>query len=240
MALPRKVLLVVSSYNEPFYPDGAKTGLFYTEGYHPYEEFTKHGFEVDLASETGTSGIDEHSTAEPFVTKEESEKVVNNPDHPFNVKLFKQLKKPSDINAKDYGIFFASGGHSTMYDYPTASGLQKIAGEIYDQGGVVSAVCHGPAILPGIKVNGGKSILEGKTITGFPTEGEVIMNIMDKLKQDNLVLMDEAAASAGAKFVNPPQPFDNFSQVDGRVVTGANPASAASTAKAAIGVFEKI
>ena len=49
-----------------------------------------------------------------------------------------------------YGIFFGAGGHAAIYDYPSASNLHKIAAQIYANGGVVSAVCHGPAILPGI------------------------------------------------------------------------------------------
>jgi len=62
--VPKKVLLAITSYNGVFYDDGKKTGLFYGEALHPYEEFKKAGFEVDLATETGTFGIDEHSVSE--------------------------------------------------------------------------------------------------------------------------------------------------------------------------------
>ena len=43
--------------------------------------------------------------------------------------------------------FFGSAGHGTLFDYPHAKDLQKIATTVYNKGGVVSAVCHGPAIL---------------------------------------------------------------------------------------------
>ena len=52
--LPRRALISISSFNGAIYPDGHKTGLFYTEALHPFEVFTEAGFEVDLASETGT------------------------------------------------------------------------------------------------------------------------------------------------------------------------------------------
>jgi D-lactate dehydratase len=37
-------------------------------------------------------------------------------------------------------------------------------------------VCHGPVLLPGvIDPKTGKSIIEGKTVTGFSLEGEMIL-----------------------------------------------------------------
>ncbi|KAI8638864.1 class I glutamine amidotransferase-like protein [Parasitella parasitica] len=236
--LPRKALIAITSYNEPFYADGAKTGLFYTEALHPYEALVEKGFQVDLASETGTYGMDEHSTEKQFLT-DEDEKVYRDPNHPFNVLLNKNLREASRLNPKEYGLFFASAGHASLYDYPNARGLQAIAEDIYERGGVVSAVCHGPAILPGIKKKSGDSIISGKTVTGFTTEGEVQMNILEKIKNDKVPTIEEAAASVGAKYEAPPTPFADFARTDGRVVTGANPASARSTADAAIAAFEK-
>lgn len=240
MSLPRKAIIAVTSYNEPFYADGSKTGLFYTEALHPYQALVKAGFEVDLASETGTYGMDDHSTEKTFLT-DEDEKILHDPNHPFNVALNKHLHKAKDLDPKQYGLFFASAGHATLYDYPHARGLQSIAEDIYKRGGVVSAVCHGPAILPGIKdLNTGKSIIDGKTVTGFTDLGEVQLNILDKIKADKVPTIEAAAKSVNAKYVSPPQPFDDFTQTDGRVVTGANPASAHSTAAAAIKVFDSL
>ncbi|KAI7906004.1 class I glutamine amidotransferase-like protein [Cokeromyces recurvatus] len=239
MSLPRKALISITSYNEPFYADGKKTGLFYTEALHPYQTFVDAGFEVDLASETGTYGLDEHSTEKQFLS-DEDEKIYKDPSHPFNVLLNKHLYKSSDLDPKQYGLFFASAGHATLYDYPQAHGLQHIAEDIYARGGVVSAVCHGPAILPYIKDSKtGKSIIEGKTVTGFTTEGEIQLNVMEKIKNDKVATIEEGAASVGAIYVAPPTPFADFHKVDGRIVTGPNPASAHSTAKAAVAVFDK-
>ncbi|KAI8075492.1 class I glutamine amidotransferase-like protein [Gilbertella persicaria] len=239
MSLPRKVLLAVTSYNEPFYPDGKKTGLFYTEALHPYLTFVKAGFEVDIATETGTYGVDEHSVTDQFLS-EDDKKIYNDDSHPFSILLNKKLHKASDLDPKQYGIFFGSAGHATLYDYPHAKGLIAIAEDIYSRGGIVSAVCHGPAILPFVKdTKTGKSVIEGRTITGFTTEGEVQMSILDKLKQDKVLTVEEHAANVGAHYVAPSSPFADCSKTDGRVVTGANPASAYSTAAAAVAAFEK-
>src|SRR5262245_8269707 len=95
-SIPRKAIIAITSYNDIFYADGKRTGLFHTEALHPYEVFTKAGFEVDLATETGAFGMDEHSTQKEFLT-DEDQAILNNPKHPFNVKLNSQLRKASDV-----------------------------------------------------------------------------------------------------------------------------------------------
>ncbi|KAK9762026.1 plasma membrane heat shock protein [Basidiobolus ranarum] len=64
-----------------------------------------------------------------------------------------------------------------------------------------------------------------------------MLDLLDIIKSANVATIEEGAAEVGAKYVAPPTPFADFSQVDGRVVTGANPASAKSTADNAIKVF---
>src|ERR1700741_1207929 len=96
--LPRKALISISSYHGVIYPDGTKTGLFYTEALHPFEVLTAAGFEVDLASETGTFGLDEVSLTDPFLSGSDKA-VYRNPKHAFNVKLNSQLFRASDLKA---------------------------------------------------------------------------------------------------------------------------------------------
>jgi len=172
-------------------------GLFLTEALHPYEVFVAAGFEVDLASETGTFGLDFNSLQPPFLSGS-SKAIYDNSDDPFMVKLNSQLKRASDLKKEEYGVFFASAGHAALYDYPTAKSLQAIAADVWDRGEIVGTVCHGPAILPGIiDSKTGRSIVEGKTVTGFTIEGELIFNILDKLRQDNVVPVVEAVTVAG-------------------------------------------
>jgi len=237
VSLPRKALIAITSYNGVFYADGKRTGLFFTEALHPFEVLTRAGFEVDLATETGAFGFDEHSLEPEFLTAED-EAAYKDPTHPFMVKLKTQLRKAADLNPSEYGLFFASAGHASIYDYPKARGLQSIAEDVWSRGGVVSAVCHGPAILPGIADSTtGRSIIAGKAVTGFTTEGEIVLQVLDKIKQDRVPTIEEGAAKVGAKYLAPLHPFDDFSITDGRVVTGANPASAHSTAERAVKAF---
>jgi putative intracellular protease/amidase len=238
--LQRKALISITSYNGVIYPDGTKTGLFFTEALHPFEVLTQAGFEVDLATETGTYGLDDLSLTSQFLAGDDKA-VFENPEHPFNVKLNTQLKKAADLKMDEYGLFFASAGHAALYDYPTARGLQSIAADVWDRGGIVTAVCHGPVLLPGvIDAKTGKSIIAGKSVTGFTIEGEIVLKVWDKLKSDRVPPVVEAVTKAGADYSSPMHPFDDYSITVGRLVTGANPASARSAAERALKAFNDL
>lgn len=101
---PKKVLLALTSYNDVFYSDGAKTGVFVVEALHPFNTFRKEGFEVDFVSETGKFGWDEHSLAKDFLNGQD-ETDFKNKDSDFNKTLAK-IKTPKEVNADDYQIFF--------------------------------------------------------------------------------------------------------------------------------------
>ena len=132
-------------------------------------------------------------------------------------------------------------GHSALYDYPTAKGLQTIAADVWNRGGIVGTVCHGPAILPGvIDSKTGKSIIEGKTVTGFTIEGELIFRILDKLRADNVVPVVEAVTAVGAFYSGPMSAFDDYSITSGRVVTGTNPESGRSATERGVKVFDNL
>ncbi|KAJ2460426.1 plasma membrane heat shock protein [Coemansia sp. RSA 2424] len=236
MAPPKRALIAITSYFGPFYPNGDPTGLFYTEALHPYNVLKAAGFQVDLASETGTYGIDPHSIDKMFMSDSDTA-IYNDQASDFSVQL-KAIRKASDLNPSDYGLFFASAGHATLFDYPTASALIKIAEDVWARGGIVSAVCHGPAILPHVMDRTtGKSVVNGRTVTGFTDGGEEQLGLMDVIKKFGLVPISEGAAKAGAIYKIPENPFDDFTITDGRLVTGTNPASAHSTAVKAVEAF---
>jgi D-lactate dehydratase len=238
MNTPRKALISISSYHGVIYPDGTKTGLFFTEALHPFEVLTQAGFEVDLASETGTFGLDDLSLTDRFLAGDDRA-VYDNPHHPFNVELNQRLKKAADLNPADYGLFFGSAGHAALYDYPTARGLQAAAQDVWSRGGIVAAVCHGPVLLPGVKdTDTGASIIDGKTVTGFAVEGEIALNVWEKLQSDGVAPVVQAVVAVGADYSSPMQPFDDYSITAGRLVTGANPASARSAAQRAVRAFD--
>ena len=54
-----------------------------------------------------------------------------------------------------------------MWDFPEDAGLARIAANIYERGGAVAAVCHGPAGLVNLKLSSGRYLVAGKDVAAF-------------------------------------------------------------------------
>ncbi|EEQ38269.1 putative glutathione-independent glyoxalase [Clavispora lusitaniae] len=227
-----KALIAITSYFGPFYDDGAKTGLFFVEALHPYETFTQKGYEVTFVSEDGTFGWDEHSVAEAFLPAGKDREIYEDKNSTF-MKAISNVKKPSEVNADDYDIFFAAGGHGTTFDFPKASGLHELAAKIWSNNKVVAAVCHGPLIFSNLLVDG-KPLIENKKVTGFTDEAEAIMKLDGTMKKYGLKTVKDIAQECGATYVEPADPWSSYTVTDGKLVTGVNPASAAECAEKSI------
>ncbi|PYI02692.1 class I glutamine amidotransferase-like protein [Aspergillus sclerotiicarbonarius CBS 121057] len=239
MSIPRRALIAITSAKAALIGGKETTGLFITEALHPYRVLTAAGFTVDLSSETGTYTPDWLSQQPDFLNGEDLE-IWNNPNSEFRQKL-DNMPKASELDPSQYGVFFASAGHASLIDYPTATALQNIASQVWANGGVVASVCHGPAIFANVvdlKTN--EPVIKGRTITGFTNEAEHTMGIAAELEAWGSELVEDMAARLGAKYARAPGIWDDYHVVDGRLVTGQNPASATSTAQAVVEVFEKL
>jgi D-lactate dehydratase len=93
--------------------------------------------------------------------------------------------------------------------------------------------------MPGIiDSKTGKSIIAGKTVTGFTIEGELIFNILDKLRQDKVVPVVEAVTAAGGYYSTSMNAFDDYFVTSDRIVTGTNPQSGRSAAERIVRLFD--
>ncbi|KAJ5814327.1 uncharacterized protein N7503_001077 [Penicillium pulvis] len=234
----RKALIAITSASAALFNGKETTGLFISEALHPFNVLTAAGFEVDLSSETGSYTPDWLSQQPDFLNGSDLE-TWQDKNSSFRQKL-DNMTKAADLDASVYGLFYASAGHAALIDYPTARGLQKIAEQVWASGGVVASVCHGPAIFADIKDVTGQPIIKGKKLTGFTTEAENTMGIMSELRGFGSEMVEEVASRLGATYERAPGIWDDFHVVDGRLVTGQNPASATSTAKAAVEVFDQL
>ncbi|KAF2825877.1 IgE-binging protein [Ophiobolus disseminans] len=240
MSPPRRALIAITSAHASLFEGGGHTtGVFIGEALHPYNVFKAAGFEVDIASETGKWTEDWLSLQLGFLTDEER-KQYDDRGSEFR-KLLDSNVKAADVVDKEYGVIFASAGHAALIDYPHATDLKKIAAKVWKIGGLVTAVCHGPALFAGLlDPDTGRPVIEGKKITGFTTEAEEQMGVLDALRAWNEPLVDEHAKALGAEYVRPKGVWDDFHVTDGRIITGANPQSARSTAEEIVKVFEKL
>jgi putative intracellular protease/amidase len=149
-------------------------------------------------------------------------------DKTHRVKLL-QSRKLADEKAADYQAVLFAGGHGTMWDFPNDPALQQFAADLYQQNGIVAAVCHGPAALINIRLADGSYLIAGKKLTGFSNSEEQAVKLSkvmpysleDQLKQRG------AAYTAAAN-------WQSHVVVDQRVITGQNPQSAADVGKALV------
>jgi putative intracellular protease/amidase len=66
------------------------------------------------------------------------------------------------------------------------------------------------------------------------------LNVFEKLRSDKVLMVVERVSKAGADYSSPMHPFDDYSITAGRLVTGANPESARSTAERAVKAFNTL
>ena len=68
--------------------------------------------------------------------------------------------------------------------------MNDIGYAVYQHGGYVAAVCHGPAALLNIRDNNGNLIIDGKQVAGFSNaeeEAAGLTGVVPYLLQDELV-----------------------------------------------------
>jgi putative intracellular protease/amidase len=103
---------------------------------------------------------------------------------------------------------------------------------VYERGGVVAAVCHGPAALVNVRLSNGEYLVAGKEVSAFTDEEEVAV----KLERVVPFALEKTLRARGARFVEAPN-FQKMVAVSERLVTGQNPASAMGVAEAVVKVL---
>jgi len=152
-------------------------------------------------------------------------------DYPLHDKLTK-IRPAAQVDPAQYAAIFFAGGHACCADLPYASGLKRIAAAIYESGGVVGAVCHGPAIFQHLTLSTGRNILEGREATGFSTRAEETMGALEWMRDNGFSTMQQIVESAGARWSeHASDPMAEYTRSSDRVCTGMNPASAAAVAR---------
>ncbi len=213
--LALKALIVVTSHSQ-LGNSGKTTGYYLPEVSHPYAALMAKGIQVDIASPLGGKApLDPNSLdlKDPV-----NKKFYEQPES--RAKLDNTLAIES-INPKDYGAILYAGGHGTMWDFADNRAIQAITAAIYENGGVVSAVCHGPAALVNVKLANGKYLVSGKNVAAFSDAEEESAGLTKVMP----FLLESTLKKRGANY-SKADLWQKHVVVDGRLVTGQNPASA--------------
>lgn len=219
-----KILIVVSSLDKKT-PD-LVGGFWFPELTHPVEVFDKAGLDYDIASPKGGlppfDGFDLKDRA--------SLDFWTNPEHRNKLANSIPLAK---VDPAKYTAILLVGGHGPMWDFVNNPELINIVRTMYEKNDIISAVCHGPAGLLNVKLSNGELLIKGRHLTGFTAEEEASRNY-DKIVPFEL---EAALKKDGATFEEAPI-FENKVVVDGRLITGQNPASAQALGEAVVNALK--
>jgi putative intracellular protease/amidase len=225
--MTQRILIAVTSHDKKGTTSGDPTGAYLPEITHPLEVFTKAGFAVDFVSVRGgqvpLDGVDRKDPINAAFLDDDAA-----------VAKLNASATPATIDPGKYAAVFFAGGHGTMWDFPDEPTLAKIASTIYDAGGVVGAVCHGPAGLVNVKLGNGKYLVAGKEVAAFTNDEERAAGLAEVVP----FLLEDKLVERGA--VHRPAPnWQKQVITSERLVTGQNPASAAGVAEGIVQLLRK-
>jgi len=223
------ILMVLTSHDQ-LGDTGRRTGFWLEEFAAPYFVFRDAGVQLTLASPKGgqppvdpKSDLPENQTPAMARFKQD---VKAQSDLAHTVKL-------ADMKSADFDTVFYVGGHGPMWDLAESNDSIALLESFYNSGKPIALVCHSPGVLRHVTYKG-EPLVKGKRVTGF-TNGEEeevqLTHVVPFLVEDELLRL-------GAIFEKVAN-WQPFSVVDGRLITGQNPASSTSAAQNLIDLLER-
>jgi putative intracellular protease/amidase len=221
-----KIVMVLTSHDQ-LGDTGRQTGFWLEEFAAPYFVFRDADAELTLASPRGgqppvdpKSDLPENQT--PAMARFKKDEAAQ--------KALAHTVKLADVKAEDYDAIFYVGGHGPMWDLAESPVSIALIESFYNSGKPVALVCHSPGVLRHVTYRG-EPLVKRKRVTGFTNEEE------EEVQLTRVVpfLVEDELKRLGAMFEKVPK-WRPFSIVDGRLITGQNPASSTSAAHALLRV----
>ncbi|ESP90661.1 MULTISPECIES: type 1 glutamine amidotransferase domain-containing protein [Pseudoalteromonas] len=210
----KKVLIPVTNHPTLGSTD-QPNGTYAPELTHVVAILNAHNIGFDIASLSG-------GKAPLYGTDIEDDQVntdvLSNPDFMDKVNNTLVISK---LDIESYDAIFYPGGFGLLNDLAEDKVMASLAATHYENGGIIAAVCHGPAALLPITLSSGELLLADKKVTSFTREEEVDFGTIEDIP----FLLEESLTRKAAQF-NKVQPWQSFVIEDDRLITGQNPASA--------------
>lgn len=225
-----KILMVVTSHDK-LGDTGEKTGFWLEELAAPYYAFLDAGAKVTIASPRGgippvdpKSNLPENETG---ATRRFKADQAAQDDLAHSIRL-------SEASVDDYDAIFFPGGHGPMWDLASDPDSKALTKAFVRADKPVGAVCHAPAALADVEGNDGNFLVKGRRITGFTNAEEEAVGLTEVVP----FLLEERLKERGALFSNG-ESWAPYVLVDGKLVTGQNPASSAPAAEALLRLLKE-
>lgn len=223
-----KILMVLTSHDQ-LGNTGRKTGLWLEEFAAPYFVFTDAGVDVTVASPKGGQPpidpkSDDPNNQTPAQTRFKGDKAA--------MQVLATTHRLDGMRQEDFDTVFYPGGHGPMWDLAEDPVSIRLIESFYDAGKPVATVCHAPGVLRHVKYKG-EPIVKGKRVTGFTNEEEEEVQLTKVVP----FLVEDELRRLGGLFEKKPN-WQVHSIIDGRLITGQNPASSTATAQALMSIMK--
>jgi putative intracellular protease/amidase len=214
-------VLIVTTSHDHFEGDNPHpTGVWMEEFALPYLELAKNGVEMTIASpKGGAMPIDPRSLPTP-----EQEH-----DWQSAIAASQQTIELAEVTSTEFDAIFLPGGHGPMFDLPENPDLQRLLREFHEAGKIIAAVCHGPVGLVGAALADGTPLVKDRVLTAYTYAEEIAA----KLDRDVPFILEQRLRELGAIFVAHENKSDHVER-DANLITGQNPNSSASIARALV------
>lgn len=207
-------------------PNKRATGYFYPEVAHPFEVLDAAGIAVEYASPQGGNP--------PFDGYDEKDPVQRAFSESQAVRRMARSRKLSEVDVLDYDAIFFPGGLGPMVDIAGDPEVKRAVLRAWNAGKIVAAVCHGPVALLGVDLDDGTPLVQGRRLTAFSRAEEE-----GYAKADVPFMLEDALRAAGAVYSST-DPWQEKIVVDGRLITGQNPASGGAVGQAIVAALQEV
>ncbi len=218
----KKVLIPVTNH-ATLGDTNQANGTYAPELTHVIHELNVAGVDYDIASINGGKA--------PLYGTDIAGDDVNNTiiaDEGFQNRINNTIPV-QQLNVDNYQAIFYPGGFGLLTDLANNEDFAHLSAKHYEEGGVLAAVCHGPAALLPIILSSGEPLLSSISVTGFTREEEIDFGTINDIP----FLLEEALARKAARF-SKVQPWGSFIIEDKNVITGQNPSSAHAVGQALV------
>jgi putative intracellular protease/amidase len=217
-----KILIVLTSHDR-LGNTGEKTGFWLEEFVAPYYALKDAGAAITLASPKGGQPPLDPKSDLPESRTELTRRFRE--DKAAQAELA-DTKRLSDMSADDFDAIFYPGGHGPMWDMPYNATSIALIEAFVKVGKPVGAVCHAPVALVNVRGKDGGYLLKNRRVTGFTNAEEEAVGLSKVVP----FLLEDRMKERGGLFSNGPS-WAPYVQVDGKLVTGQNPASSGPAAQ---------
>ncbi|KQX16676.1 dimethylallyltransferase [Ensifer sp. Root423] len=224
-----KVLMVLTSH-DTLGNTGKKTGFWLEELAAPYYVFRDAGAEITLASPKGGQPPLDPKSDEPMFETDLTRRFKA--DREAKAQLAETVRLDS-VNQGDFDTVFYPGGHGPMWDLAEDGNSIKLLEAFIVAGKTIALVCHAPGVLHRVKNPDGTPFVNGRKVTGFTNSEEAAVGLTEVVP----FLVEDELLGLGAVF-SKVKDWGVHTVVDGRLITGQNPASSGETAKALLAALK--